>query len=350
MNLMTTIGPIKRNTRSSNAHITSTSTLNSRTNRTSYRRERGRIRTLILFLSLITVLTCTFVWIKSTIESKYEHSELLTSNYSKVGSKIIMSLVTIVLPSVVNPKGRGERLKAIADTWGPSARAVFVVHADEELPLPDSISWIDFDLSKFDMGSTTYPAVLRLPDAITVKQGVERLIYVLKALRYESGPEFSFFVNDHSFVIPEHLCVFLQNYDGEKDDLYAGHALANEELTFNSGASGYVLTKLTLRKLVDAVTEEKSNCTTDNTNHWLSGNPGIMTAKCLGDTLGTPPLDTRTAQGEHIFHAYGLVRAVTGNFDQWYIDKHKRLNFLNNKEINGGANNIPSGKAFFLSC
>ena len=73
-----------------------------------------------------------------------------------------MSLVTIVLPSVVNPKGRGERLKAIADTWGPSARAVFVVHADEELPLPDSISWIDFDLSKFDMGSTTYPAVLRL--------------------------------------------------------------------------------------------------------------------------------------------------------------------------------------------
>lgn len=37
--------------------------------------------------------------------------------------------VTVVLPSVVNPELRGDRLMAIADTWGKEAHALFVVHS-----------------------------------------------------------------------------------------------------------------------------------------------------------------------------------------------------------------------------
>ena len=335
-------GPIQRNRNVSQSKSASNTMykVSSRNSRSNFGSE-GRIRTFIQATLLITMLTFTFFWMKLSMEEMYFHPfELKNKNLNQSS----LSLVTIVLPSVVNPNGRGERLKAIADTWGPSSKAVFVVHADEELPIPDSSSWNEFDFSS--MTSISYPAVMRLPEGITEKQGVERLIYVLNALK--NGPEFTFFVNDHTFVIPEHLCLFLQNYNGEKDDLYAGHALANTGITygFNSGASGYVLTKLTLGKLVDAIAEEKDHCTGDK-NGWLAGNPGIMTADCLGVTLETRPFDTRTKKGEHIFHAYGLVRTVMGSFDEWYLKKHKNLCFRGESDTD--EDHIPSGK-LFTSC
>ena len=42
--------------------------------------------------------------------------------------------VTVVMPSVVRPEGRTKRLDAIQDTWGPSARAIFVAHNVSEFP------------------------------------------------------------------------------------------------------------------------------------------------------------------------------------------------------------------------
>ena len=61
-------------------------------------------------------------------------------------------------------------------------------------------------------------------------------------------------------------------------------------------------------------------------NKWLQGNPGLLTTKCLGLSMGVHPVDTRDEMGRHLFHAFGLVRTVKGSVDKWYLDKHNRLN------------------------
>jgi len=36
-------------------------------------------------------------------------------------------------------------------------------------------------------------------------------------------------------------------------------------------------------------------------------------------------LDTRDEGGRHLFHAFGLVRTVKGEVDEWYLNKHTNL-------------------------
>ena len=38
------------------------------------------------------------------------------------------------------------------------------------------------------------------------------------------------------------------------------------------------------------------------------------------------PLDTRDEENRHVFHAFGLVRVVKKEVDQWYEAKHEDLN------------------------
>mmetsp|Transcript_27850 Transcript_27850/g.43217 ORF Transcript_27850/g.43217 Transcript_27850/m.43217 type:complete len:442 (-) Transcript_27850:347-1672(-) len=289
-------------------------------------------RLVYLPFFLISFLVFCFMSVKVAVETTYSAE----NEVSDTVTGATHSFLTILLPSVVNPKGRLERLKAIADTWGPSANAVFVVHADESIP--SILSWGNTNYSSEeesssnnDKGPISYPALLRVPPDITVEYGVERLIHVMKTIVEAGPPDFIFFANDHTFIIPEHLCLFLQDLN-PGDDIYLGHALGESnrlKYGFNSGASGYILSKNTLRKLVAALDAKKPKCTSDGSG-WLAGNPGILTAACLGDTLGTPPIDTRNSDGEHLFHAFGLARVVSGQVDQWYINKHKNLYFLKN--------------------
>jgi hypothetical protein len=94
-----------------------------------------------------------------------------------------------------------------------------------------------------------YPQILLVPDNINAEMGVERLDHVIRTVHKDINPEFAFFVNDHTFVIPDNLCQFLHDRDSEVD-LYAGHALkGQQETVFNSGAAGYVLSRSTMEKL-----------------------------------------------------------------------------------------------------
>lgn len=111
--------------------------------------------------------------------------------------------VTIVMPSVVNPKGRARRLKAIQDTWGPGARSIFVVHNVTEFP-DAAHAIISEDSSPEDPYS--YPQLLLLPNDMSVEDGLPRLFYTIRTIFEKVNPDFAFFVNDHTFVIPEHLC------------------------------------------------------------------------------------------------------------------------------------------------
>ncbi len=217
--------------------------------------------------------------------------------------------------SVVNPDDRSHRLANIAKTWGSAARAIYVVHSTNEYPDGGDI-----------IEASSFPKILVVPDHIGVDQGVARLEHVIRTVYRQINPDFGFFVNDHTFVLPFNLCQFVQTLDSSKD-LYAGHAMKGKgESAFNSGAAGYVLSRSTMAKLINEWDDPTSKCVATNASKWHQGNPGILMAECLGHVLNIPVVDTRDKDDlSHKFHAYGLVRTVTAAFDDWYNKKHETL-------------------------
>lgn len=245
------------------------------------------------------------------------------SEDKKSPSAVGPRFVTVVLPSVVNPTGRPKRLEAIASTWGPAARAVYVVH--------DTMDYLNGanNLVGFSADGSHYPQVLALPDSIKMEDGVPRLQHTIQMVHEKINPSFAVFVNDHTFVIPEHLCAYLSDRDPARE-LYAGHAMKNEKegYAFNSGAAGYILSRHTMADLVKKWNEKDPKCLAENSAKWLQGNPGLVTAKCLRDSMHVNAVDTRDSGGRHRFHAFGLVRTVTGKVDEWYLKKHKGLDVI----------------------
>jgi hypothetical protein len=281
---------------------------------------------------------------EGTVQRSNENSSSASTKALAMGAP---SFVTVVMPSVVKPQDRLERLKAISETWGSTARALYVVH-----DLKQYQETVDSDTRSFS-NTNTFPLPLLIPSDIPEDMGVDRLQYVITSvLNHKSQPDYAFFVNDHTFVIPEHLCLFLsktkQVNNNNEHHLYAGHAMidAKAEYMFNSGASGYVLSRRTMQVLVDVWSEQSSFDALPQIAHpchppkgqgakWFQGNPGLIIARCLHHALKVNAIDTRDRTGsgceEHIFHAFGLVREVTGKVDQWYRNKHRLLPFANHK-------------------
>jgi len=211
-------------------------------------------------------------------------------------------------------------LEAIHQTWGPAARAIFVSHNQTaDFPQGSHLT-ISENTKPYDPYS--YPQTLLVPSNITVKLGVPRLIHAIRTVYEKVNPDFSFWVNDHTFVIPEHLCHYLSNKDPSKD-MYAGHALKQaEDSVFNSGAAGYVLSRATMKKLIDKWDARDSACWVGpDASDWLQGNPGLVTVQCLS-SLGILAVDTRSQHKWHRFHAFPIIRTVTGQVDDWYHNKH----------------------------
>lgn len=103
--------------------------------------------------------------------------------------------VTVVMPSVVNPNGRQKRLDSIFETWGPAARAIYVVHNVSEFPQGHH--------AVLGEGHTpedpySYPQLLLVPPSISFEDGLPRLNYVIRAVHEKIDPDFAFFVNDHT--------------------------------------------------------------------------------------------------------------------------------------------------------
>jgi hypothetical protein len=237
-----------------------------------------------------------------------------------------------LVPSVVNPKGRSSRLQSIHETWGPRARAIFVVHNQtEEFPQGTHLT-LSEESAPYDPYS--YPQTLLLPGKIGVNDGVPRLYHTIRTVYERVNPDFCFFVNDHTFVIPEHTCEYLDGRD-PLDDLYAGHALKNgKEGVFNSGAAGYLLSRATMRNLIqkwDAKDNEKC-WVGPEASSWLQGNPGLVTVQCL-NTLDIHAMDTRVGGKWHRFHAFPLTRVVAGNVDNWYHKKHDGMDAFDGYDV-----------------
>lgn len=226
------------------------------------------------------------------------------------------SYVTVVMPSVVKPQGRPMRLSSIAATWGPLSHAIYVVH-----------NLTDYSQAPLLAPTLqTYPQNLLVPPEISAEDaGLPRMNYVIRTVYEQLNPDFAFFVNDHTFVIPDHMCSYL--YDKSPDQhLYAGHALKNDQDAFNSGAAGYFLSRATMKGLVAKWDEGNELCLVKNgKSKWLQNNPGLATAACLAQEMGVHAIDTRDEGKSHRFHAFGLVGMVAGKVDQWYINKHQHF-------------------------
>ena len=233
--------------------------------------------------------------------------------------------VTVLLPSVVDENNVGRRLKAIAETWGPAANSIYIMNDISHFP--EGMSTI---ITPEINTSTTpeHPQVLLLPSNMT-ENNAPRLKYVIERIYEIVNPDFCFFVNDHTFVIPEHLCNYLETVDPTQD-LYAGHALQTKDIIFNSGAAGYILSRTTMRKLVEKWNEGTDpycapnlDDSTNKHTKWLQKSPGLFFASCLKNGLGISPIDTRDGK-YHRFQAFPLTRVVSGDLDQWYLDKHTK--------------------------
>ena len=340
---------------------------------------------------IITILMTFIYLVTSSLHRNMmeEHKMLLimnknnnkNSNKQKISSSAstttAMSFVTVVLPSVVNPNGRSKRLHSIEQTWGSDANAIFVIHDLNEYNINNSNNHSNNNSnnnnnsnsreedeefsnnhhhhnepnhqqqqqeSSSSSTSTTFPQTLYVPPSIaTVDQGVPRLHYVMEQIYNVYNPDYIFFVNDHTFVIPQHICTFLkQQYNNnssggggsrssDKSDfhLYAGHALKPKgtKYAFNSGAAGYFLSRATMKFLIDSSNSSSSTIKEckGSERKWFQGNPGLVTANCLKEVLDLDPIDTRDEYGRFLFHAYGLIRTVKGDFDSWYTNKHSTL-------------------------
>jgi glycoprotein-N-acetylgalactosamine 3-beta-galactosyltransferase len=171
----------------------------------------------------------------------------------------------------------------------------------------------------------SYPQNLLLPQSIGNEDGVRRLFYTIKSIYEKVNPDFAFFVNDHTYVYADHLHSFLEQVLPDHT-LYAGHALKNNNIIFNSGAAGYVLSRETIRQIVHRHEEKDPNCWLDeekpnSEQKWLQGNPGLLLTTCL-NSMGVRAIDTRDHHKHHKFHAFPITRLVKGNVDDWYINKH----------------------------
>jgi glycoprotein-N-acetylgalactosamine 3-beta-galactosyltransferase len=236
--------------------------------------------------------------------------------------------VTVVMPSVVNPNGRQKRLEAIHDTWGPYARAIYVLHEITEF---EKASHLTMSLDRHPYDRYSFPQNLLLPEDINVDQGISRLYHTIQMIHERVDPDFAFFVNDHTYVIPSHLCHYLESLNPDVD-LYAGHALKNDKSSiFNSGAAGYILSRETMKKLIQKFKDQDEHCwidtsTTKSTQiqnrKWLEGNPALVIVDCLR-SMDIVAIDTREGHTYHRFHAFPLVRMVSGDVDTWYINKHQ---------------------------
>ena len=258
--------------------------------------------------------------------------------------------VTVVLPSPVDPHTRHRRVAAIADTWAEAARALIVVHnLTEEFPL--ALSDTVWNGQQLPVDRSCYPQVLHLPQSISVQDddAFKRLKYVIEHVYIKQKADFIFFVNDHSYVIPEHLCNYLKPFD-PKMDLYAGHAMMNpKSFIFNTAAAGYILSRTTMKRLLETWDEGKE-CQSGKSH--LRSNPDLVVAECLLDVLHVPALDTRDAGKFHRFHTYGIVRTLMGMVDQWFIDVHDRFRNISGfdesyRTLRSGSDCCSSGSISF---
>eukprot|EP00547_Thalassionema_nitzschioides_P018176 CAMPEP_0194240452 /NCGR_PEP_ID=MMETSP0158-20130606/6617_1 /TAXON_ID=33649 /ORGANISM="Thalassionema nitzschioides, Strain L26-B" /LENGTH=389 /DNA_ID=CAMNT_0038975147 /DNA_START=43 /DNA_END=1209 /DNA_ORIENTATION=+ len=232
------------------------------------------------------------------------------SSASTTHSSANLRFVTVVdSGSEVNPDGRHDRLLSIQSTWGPAARVIFVVNNVTEFPQAPVMSTSTTSNQNNEQQQTSsYPQLLPLPPG-TADRSIAALQYTIRTILRDINPEFALFTNCHTFVIPEHVCHFL-NDKSPSEHLYAGHALnVGGTKIFHPASSGYVLSRTTMQGLVQQW--DDGACRTERSH------PGFFISECLKNVFHVRPMDTTLDDGQQ-FHSFPLIRLISGDVDDWY--------------------------------
>lgn len=219
----------------------------------------------------------------------------------------------------VNPRDRHNRLSAIQATWGPSARSIFVVNNVTEY---SEISHAVISNISQPSDPHSYPQLLLLPPEALPDRSVASLKFITQTILERVNPDFAIFTNDHTYIIPDHVCRFLED-KSPSNDLYAGHNLAvKNNPSFPPQSAGYILSRHSMQNLVNKWKENDPICNNPKQTH-----PGFFLAKCLSTVFNLTPPDTRQDGKYNQFHSFPLVRLVTGKVDDWYNDlsEHENL-------------------------
>lgn len=127
--------------------------------------------------------------------------------------------------------------------------------------------------------------------------------------------------NDHTFLIVENLACYLRTLNASQI-VYAGSRLWGPCCgVFNSGAAGFVLSRMaldTLDRHWDG-SEVLKNCDPEHKRAHIA-----TCLHALAPSVGQP-FDTRDEDGADIFHVYGPVRLATGAVDEWFLSKKKHV-------------------------
>ncbi len=163
-------------------------------------------------------------------------------------------VVVVDSGSEVNPAGRHKRLESIHATWGPAARAIFVVNNITEYPEASHAI-----LSNENEHHPSYPRLLPLPPEVLPDRSIPALQYTIRNILNLVNPDFALFTNDHTYVLDDHLCTFLENRSPDQH-MYAGHALRNGAGSFQPASSGYILSRHSMETLVQKWDEKDLIC------------------------------------------------------------------------------------------
>ena len=279
----------------------------------------------VIFLALSCVLLRHGKVVLNVMLNPWAHGHFIINGEVKDGfqrhfySKSPRFVVVVQEGSEVNPANRHNRLESIHATWGTSARAIFVVNNVTEYP-EASHAVISKDSNPTDPYS--YPQLLLLPPKALPDRSIAALKYTVRTLLEQVNPDFALFTNCHTYVIPDHVCHFLDNRS-PSEGMYAGHALNVNNLTFHPQSAGYILSRRVMENLVKMWKENNPICNDPQESH-----PGFFLSKCLSEVFGIPTEDTREEGKYNRFHSMPIVRLVTGKVDQWYLDLSDKENLF----------------------
>ncbi|KAJ1451059.1 hypothetical protein M885DRAFT_530795 [Pelagophyceae sp. CCMP2097] len=237
---------------------------------------------------------------------------------------ILDLLVVVSLSPVRGPGPRASRLSAISETWGARTNVAVLLDAAHE----------DVELSRAAVRGASMRCWLVPPPQKSFKFAqlhVYRFALGRAAREFPglsdggeasaAAPTINWFVwaNDHTFLIVENLHCYLSTLDARMPH-YAGQRMWGPCCgSFNSGAAGFAISASAAKSL--AFEWRRAN----QTESCDVGDKKSHVARCLKNSIGLSPRDTRDATGAERFNAYGPVRLATGAVDDWFVKKKAQL-------------------------
>ena len=154
-----------------------------------------------------------------------------------------------------------------------------------------------------------------------------RSIWKFVGTHYLEDFDFFFQGGEDMFVLPQNLKDYLGSLGpgAAEEDYFLGRRFKGYEPDnyFNSGGSGYALSRATLRKYINEG-YDTIQCKRD----METSMEDVMIAECLRNLFGIGLTDTRDDELRERFHPFSPATHFNSDFDVWYIDFNREWPLL----------------------